>query len=116
CVHELFEEQVEQTPDAVAVVSEDGVLSYGELNRRANRLAHRLREQGVKPGERVAMLLERSSELVVAQLAILKSGAAYVPIDPTFPEERQTMMVRDSGAAVAITSKGRRLSAGLAVR
>ncbi|MGH7261614.1 MAG: non-ribosomal peptide synthetase, partial [Nitrospiraceae bacterium] len=116
CVHELFEEQVEQTPDAVAVVYEDAALSYRELNRRANQLAHRLRELGVIPGERVAMLLERSIGLVVAQLAVLKSGAAYVPIDPTFPEVRQTEMVRDSGAVVAITSAGRRLSERLAVR
>ncbi|HSJ75229.1 MAG TPA: condensation domain-containing protein, partial [Gemmatimonadales bacterium] len=116
CVHELFEAQVAQTPDAVAVVFEDEALSYGELNRRANQLAHYLRELGVIPGERVALLLERSIELVVAQLAVLKSGAAYVPIDPTFPEARQAMMVRDSGAAVAITTAGRRLSESLAVR
>src|SRR5262249_29346498 len=95
-IHELFEEQAEHSPDAVAVVYEEHSLTYGELNGRANRLAHHLREMGIGPGMRVAILLERSVELVIAELAILKSGGAYVPIDPTFPDKRQVFMANDS--------------------
>ena len=74
CVHELFEEQVEKTPDAVAVVFEEATLSYGELNRRANQLAHYLRELGVGPDERVAICAERSLEMMVGLLGVLKAG------------------------------------------
>ena len=84
-----------EEPDAVALIHEDRRLSYGELNARADRLAHHLRELGVGPGARVAILLERSIELVVAELAVLKRGAAYVPIDPAFPTERQVFMAGD---------------------
>src|SRR5207302_1049710 len=85
CIHELFEEQVEKTPDAVAVVFEDAELSYGELNRRANRLGHYLRGQGVGPDALVAICVERSMEMIVALLGVLKAGGAYVPLDPAYP-------------------------------
>ena len=103
CVHELFEEQVAKTPKAVAVVFEESELTYGELNGRANRLAHYLREQGVVPGGRVAICVERSVEMVVAVLAVLKAGACYVPLDPGYPEERLQYMLEDSGAVVLLT-------------
>ncbi len=82
CIHELFERQAERTPQAVAVVCEGNHLSYGELNARANRLAHYLREKGVRAGRASSHLLERGPEMVVAELAILKAGGAYVPLDP----------------------------------
>ncbi len=105
CVHELFEEQVGKSPEAVAVVYEEASLSYGELNRRANRLAHYLRELGVRPDERVAICVERSLEMVVGILGILKAGGAYVPLDPAYPGERLQFMVEDSAPAVLLTQK-----------
>ena len=98
CVHELFEEQVARTPDAVAVVFEDEELSYAQLNARANRLAHYLRELGVKPDERVAICLERGFEMIVALLGVLKAGGAYVPLDPDYPIERLRLMLQDAAA------------------
>ena len=106
CIHELFEEQVERTPDAVAVVHEQQQLTYGQLNERANRLAHYLRSVGVQPGECVATALERSLELVIAELAILKCGAAYVPLDPVLPPERQAYMVKDCQARYVLSLPG----------
>ncbi|MFL5382180.1 MAG: non-ribosomal peptide synthetase, partial [Longimicrobiaceae bacterium] len=105
-IHRLFEAQAERTPDAVAVVHEDRSLTYAELNARANRLAHHLRTLGVGPEARVAILMPRSSELVVSELAILKAGAAYVPIDPSFPAERIAFMLADSGSAVVLALPG----------
>jgi amino acid adenylation domain-containing protein len=102
-VHQLFEEQVEKTPDAVAVAYEDTTLSYAELNRRANQLAHHLRELGVGPDERVAICLERSLEMVVGLLAVLKAGGAYVPLDPAYPVERLQYMLEDSAPVVLLT-------------
>ena len=114
CVHELFEEQVEKTPEAVAVVFEEESVSYGELNRRANRLAHYLRSLGVKPDDRVAICLERSAEMIVALLGVLKAGGAYVPLDPGYPEERLRFMLEDSAPAALLTEAGlKRLFAGL---
>src|SRR5262249_38093703 len=84
-IHELFEEQVEQRPETVAVVFEGQKLSYRELDRRANQLAHHLRRLGVGPDARVAICMERGLEMVVALLATLKAGGAYVPIDPAYP-------------------------------
>ena len=101
-MHELFEEQVEKTPEAVAVVYEEESVSYGELNRRANRLAHHLRSLGVKPDDRVAICLERGVEMIVALLGVLKAGGAYVPLDPGYPEERLRLHAgrqRSGGAA-----------------
>ncbi len=103
CVHELFEEQARKTPNAVAVTFEDASLSYAGLNRRANRLAHYLRELGVGPDARVAVCLERSSELIVALLGVLKAGAAYVPLDPAHPWERRRYMLEDSAPAALLT-------------
>ncbi|WP_256082156.1 amino acid adenylation domain-containing protein, partial [Massilia sp. YIM B04103] len=96
-LHRLFEERVAATPHAIALLHEGGEqLSYQELNQRANRLARHLRRRGVEPGQRVAVQLGRSLELVAAQLAILKCGAAYVPLDPAFPLSRLQWMVQDS--------------------
>ena len=106
CVHELFEEQAERTPDAVAVVFEDSELSYGELNRRANRVAHCLIGLGVKPDTRVALCVERSLEMVVALLGVLKAGAAYVPLDPDWPVDRLALLLDDTRAAIVLTQEG----------
>src|SRR5262249_46660420 len=95
-VHELFEEQVEKTPEAVAVAFEDAALSYGELNRRANQLAHYLRELGVGPDARVGICVERGLEMIVGLLAVLKAGGAYVPMDPAYPTERLNYMLEHS--------------------
>ncbi|MEO6091196.1 MAG: amino acid adenylation domain-containing protein, partial [Umezawaea sp.] len=104
CVHELFEAQVERTPDAVAVVfGEEEALSYAELNRRANRLAHHLRERGVGPDARVAICVERSPEMVAGVLGVLKAGGAYVPLDPSYPADRLRSMLQDSAPGVVLT-------------
>src|SRR5713226_1515130 len=105
CIHELFEEQVERTPDAVALVFEDQQLNYRELNRRGNQLAHYLRKLGVGPEVLVGICLERSLEMVVALLGILKAGGAYVPLDPTYPKKRLEFMLEDSGTAVLLTQQ-----------
>ena len=103
CVHELFEEQVEKSPEAVAVVFEDRQLSYQELNKRANRLAHSLQRLGVGPEARVGICVERSLEMVVGLLGILKAGGAYVPLDPNYPKARLLWMLEDSGPRVVVT-------------
>ncbi|WP_275346325.1 non-ribosomal peptide synthetase [Xenorhabdus bovienii] len=100
-IHQLFESQAAHSPDATAVVFEDQTLSYGELNRRANRLAHHLIALGVRPDDRVAICIERSPELVVSLLAVLKAGGAYVPLDPDYPAERLAYML-DDAAPVAL--------------
>ncbi len=96
CVHELFEAQVQKAPEAVALVCGDERLSYGELNARANRLAHHLIELGVKPDQPVAICLERSPAMVVGLLAILKAGGAYLPLDPAYPSQRLHQVVDDA--------------------
>ena len=103
CVHELFEQQARLTPQAIALIQDAQRLSYAQLNARANRLAHRLIERGVQPGDRVAVRLARSIELVCAQLAVIKAGAAYVPIDPQLPAARQAWIANDSGACLMLT-------------
>jgi amino acid adenylation domain-containing protein len=103
CVQELFEAQVERSPEAVAVVYKDWQLSYGELNRRANRLAHYLREQGVGPDTLVGLCVERSPEMVVGILGILKAGGAYVPLEPSYPVERLQFMLQDSAPVALLT-------------
>ncbi|PHM54491.1 non-ribosomal peptide synthetase [Xenorhabdus sp. KK7.4] len=100
---QLFEAQAAQHPDATAVEFEEQVLSYGELNCRANRLAHYLMTLGVGPDERVAICVERSPEMVVGLLAILKAGGAYVPLDPALPDERLAHMLRDSAPVALLT-------------
>ncbi|HLL48505.1 MAG TPA: amino acid adenylation domain-containing protein, partial [Longimicrobiaceae bacterium] len=102
-IHERFEAQAGRTPDAVALVFEDRRLTYGELNRQANRLAHHLRERGVGPDTRVAICVERGPEMVVAVLGVLKSGGAYLPLDPGYPHERLLDMVQDSAPLVLLT-------------
>ena len=109
-IHELFEQQVKRTPEAVAVQYEDEQLTYAQLNARANRLAHRLRglrdgagEALVVPDARVAICVERSLEMVVGLLGILKSGAAYVPVDPEYPQDRIAYVLQDAGAKVLLT-------------
>src|SRR6185295_18087466 len=116
CIHELFEEQVCRDPEAAAVVYEDTSLSYGELNAKANRLAHHLIGLGVKPDSRVAICVERSLEMVVGLLAILKAGGAYVPLDPAYPAERLGYMLADSAPAIVLThgAARARLDEGLA--
>ena len=105
CIHQLFEEQVERSPEATALVYEAQQLTYGELNARANRLAHHLRTLGVGPEVLVGVCLERSIELVVAMLAILKAGGAYVPLDPSYPAERLAFMLEDTRAPVLLTEQ-----------
>ncbi len=102
-LHQLFEAQVERTPNAIAVDFEGKQLTYRELNERANRLAHFLRKLGVGPDTLVAVCMERSLELVMALYGILKAGGAYVPIDPEYPQERVAFMMQDASAAVLLT-------------
>jgi amino acid adenylation domain-containing protein len=103
CVHELFEAQVRERPDAVALVWGDESLSYAELDARANRLANHLVRLGVGPDDRVGVLLERSAELIVSILAVLKAGGAYVPLDPGYPPERLRLMLADSSVRVLLS-------------
>ena len=113
CVHELFEEQAARTPNAVAVMFEDEALSYAQLNARANQLAHYLRKVGVGTGDTVAILLERSIDTVVAEIAVLKCGAAYVPIDPAYSEERKTFLISDCQARAVLVCQETALPGGL---
>ncbi len=103
CIHQLFEAQVEKTPDAIALTFEGQSLSYGELNARANQLAHYLIEQGVSPDVLVGICLERSLEIVIGLLGILKAGGAYVPLDPHYPEERLAFMLADIASSMVLT-------------
>jgi len=103
CVHGLFEAQTERTPDAIAVVFDREQLTYRELNRRANQLAHHLKNLGVKPEIPVGILVDRSLEMVVGLLGILKAGGAYVPLDPAYPPERLVFMLEDASVAVLLT-------------
>ncbi|WP_261795042.1 AMP-binding protein, partial [Pseudomonas syringae] len=102
-LQELFEQQVATQPDALAAVQNDQCLTYRELNGRANALARHLVDLGMQPGERVALLLERSLDLLAGQLAIIKCGAAYVPLDINAPAERQAFMLQDCGARQVLT-------------
>ncbi|MEH1968906.1 amino acid adenylation domain-containing protein [Nostoc sp.] len=103
CIHELFEAQVEKTPDAIAVVFENQQLTYRELNNQANQLAHHLRKLGVKPEVLVGICVERTLEMVIGLLAILKAGGAYVPLDPAYPQERLAFILEDAQASVLLT-------------
>ncbi|TBV04729.1 non-ribosomal peptide synthase/polyketide synthase, partial [Stutzerimonas kirkiae] len=103
CIHQLIEAQAEKTPGAVAVIFADQELTYQELNRKANQLAHKLRELGVGPDVLVGIAVERSLEMVIGLLAILKAGGAYVPLDPEYPRERLAYMVEDSGIGLLLT-------------
>ena len=103
CVHQLFEEQVGRTPEATAVVCEQDRLSYRELNARANQLAHYLKKLGVGPDVPVALFLERSLEMVIAILGVVKAGGAYLPIDPVYPKNRMAFMLEDANTPVLLT-------------
>ncbi len=105
CIHQLFEEQVKRTPDAVAVVFKGEKLTYNELNHRANQLAHYLQSLGVKPDQLVGICLERSLEMIVGLLGILKAGGAYVPLDPEYPIERLSFMLEDAQLSVLLTQQ-----------
>lgn len=104
CVHQLFEEQAERSPSAVAVAFNNQQLTYRELNERANQLAHHLREQGVQTDMRVGIGVERSLEMVVGLLGILKAGGAYVPLDPDYPRERLGFMLEDADVDLLVTT------------
>src|SRR5205823_6174050 len=104
CVHELIQDQVLRTPDAVAVVFGDDQLTYRQLNSGANQLAHYLRRLGVGPEVLVGICMERSMQMIVALLGVMKAGGAYVPLDPSYPAERLAFMVQDSGLQFMLTS------------
>jgi amino acid adenylation domain-containing protein len=106
CVHDLVQLQASATPDSVALVSGNNHITYGELNARANQLAHRLRSLGIGPDVPVGLCMERSVELPIAALGILKAGGAYVPLDPTYPSRRLSMLLEDSGTPVVVTQSG----------
>ncbi|MGB6031939.1 MAG: amino acid adenylation domain-containing protein [Bacteroidota bacterium] len=103
CVHQLIETEAASQPDNIAVVSGDARMSYGELNSRANKLARHLMKLGAGPEVRVGMCMEKSLEMIIGVLGVLKSGAAYVPLDPAQPPERLEYMVRDSNSAILLT-------------
>ncbi|MGK3964008.1 amino acid adenylation domain-containing protein [Sorangium sp. So ce118] len=110
CAHEIFEAQADRTPDAVALVFEGRQLTYSELERRANQVAWALRAMGVGPEARVGLYLDRSIEMMVGLLGVLKAGAAYVPLDPAYPRRRLDFMVSDAEPAVFLTHKAVRSS------
>ncbi|UFS85011.1 non-ribosomal peptide synthase/polyketide synthase (plasmid) [Rhizobium sp. T136] len=112
CIHQLFEQQVQKAPEAVALVYEDERLSYGALNARANRLAHHLIGLGVKPDQPVAICLERSPAMVVGLLAILKAGGAYLPLDPTYPSERLRQVLDDAAPRLLLADAAGRAALG----
>ncbi|MFL5542160.1 MAG: amino acid adenylation domain-containing protein, partial [Longimicrobiaceae bacterium] len=102
-IHRVFERWAARAPDAVAIRADEGPVAYGELNARANRLAHHLRAAGVGPGSRVGVTLDRSAELVTALLAILKAGGAYVPLDPAYPADRLRLLAAEAGVDAVVT-------------
>jgi non-ribosomal peptide synthetase component F len=104
-VIEVFDTQVSDTPQAIAVVFEDQHLTYNELNVQANELAYSLRALDIGPESLVAICTERSVELIVGVIGILKSGAAYVPLDPLFPEERLSMILDETKAKAVLTQR-----------
>ena len=116
CIHQLFEEQVERTPDAVAVVFGHQKLTYEQLNNQANQLAHYLQSLGVRADVLVGLCVERSLLMIVGLLGILKAGGAYVPLDPEYPTERLNFMLEDTGLSVVLTQEklGDRLRGGFA--
>ncbi|MCA1567663.1 MAG: amino acid adenylation domain-containing protein [Acidobacteria bacterium] len=105
CIHELFEAQVERTPDSVALVFDQEEVTYRELNRRSNQLAHYLKTVGVDAGTRVGICVERSVEMVISLLAVLKAGAAYVPLDMHVPRQRLAFMIEDASLAALLTEE-----------
>ena len=106
CIHQLFEDQVARTPQAIAVVSGDQELTYDELNVRANQLAHLLRRRGIGPDARVGLCVERSVEMIVGLMGILKAGGAYVPLNPDHPRDRLALQLAESNASILIANNG----------
>ncbi len=105
CLHELFEQQAAKTPEAIACVFAEQQISYSELNRRANQLAHYLQKHGARPGKRIGIFVERSLEMMIGLLGIQKSGAAYVPLDPSYPVERLRLTLDDAQVKVLVTQE-----------
>ncbi len=105
CIHQLFETQAEKTPDAIAVLFDGNQLTYRELNIRANQLAHYLRVLGVRPEILVGVFMERSPEMIIGILGILKAGGTYVPLDPAYPKERLAFMLEDAHLSVLLTQQ-----------
>ncbi|NEP80671.1 MAG: amino acid adenylation domain-containing protein [Okeania sp. SIO3B3] len=105
CIHQLFEKQVEKTPNSVAVVFEEQQLTYRELNGKANQLARHLQDLGVRPEVLVGLCIDRSLDMIIAMLGILKAGGAYVPLDPAYPTERLALMVEDAGLSIVVTQE-----------
>jgi non-ribosomal peptide synthetase component F len=105
CIHEVFEQQVQRTPEATAVVFGNEQLSYFDLNRRANQVAHYLRDRGVGVEMPVGICAERSLEMVVGILGVLKAGGGYVPLDPEYPLERLSLMISDSDVRLLLTQQ-----------
>jgi len=110
CIHQLFEEQVERTPDAIALIHQDQQLSYGELNARANQLAHYLQGLGMQPETPVGICMEQSLERIIALLGILKAGGAYVPLDPTYPQQRIHRICSEANILLLLTQSHLRQS------
>ncbi|MBX6768650.1 MAG: AMP-binding protein, partial [Actinomadura rubrobrunea] len=102
---EMFRERVRSAPDAVALVFEDIELTYAEVNAQANRLAHALAERGVGPERVVALALPRSPDMIIAELAVLKAGGAYLPLDPDYPAERLAFMLADAAPVCLVTTR-----------
>ncbi|MBD2816790.1 amino acid adenylation domain-containing protein, partial [Xenorhabdus sp. Flor] len=111
-IHQLFEQQVEKTPDATALVYEEQKFSYAELNARANRLAHQLITQGITPDQRVAVCVTRSPAMVTGLLAVLKAGGAYVPLDPDYPAERLAHILTEAEPAILLADNAGRIALG----
>src|SRR5262249_51865522 len=105
CIHELFREQVERAPEQIALIGNYQQLSYRDLNRRANQLAAFLQRLGVGPEAVVGLCLERSVEMVVAVMGVLKAGGAYLPLDPEYPLERLALMLEDAGVGIIVTEE-----------
>ena len=104
CVHELVAAQAKERPEATALIFQDTAFTYSDLDSRANQLAHALKAQGVEPGQRIAVCLERSADLVITLLAILKVGGVYVPLDPTYPAERRRFILADAEVSLLVTA------------
>lgn len=103
-IHEVFENQVEKTPYVTAIIDDYTSITYQELNEKANQLAHYLRSLGIKPDMKIALCFERSFDMFIAVLAILKAGAAYVPLDNSHPEERLLFCLNDNDNPILILS------------